>query len=44
VGEGQLGAEPAQQPRLLAHLAQRRLLEGLAGVELALGKAPVVVA
>ena len=40
----ELVAEPAAQPGLLLDLAQRGLLPALAGVELALGQRPVVVA
>src|SRR5437588_700533 len=36
-------AKAAVQPRLLLHLPERRLLVGLAGIELALGQRPVVV-
>ena len=34
---------PAAKARLLLHLADGRLLKGLAGEELALGEAPIVV-
>ena len=45
VGDGrELVAQPAAQPDLLLDLAQRGLLPALAGVELALGQRPVVVA
>ena len=38
-----LAAQPAPEPGLLLDLAQRRLGLGLARVELALGKRPVVI-
>jgi hypothetical protein len=42
-GRLELLAQLAAQAGLLLDLAQRRLLEALAGIELALGQGPVVV-